>query len=108
MILFSAIITFQNNVKHESGLQRFFTCMVAIMPSFMLGCCIYRSYQIQGNYQDELDGVDLEEVAAANSMPFMIKNTQNQDHEYSTDGVDSEELSCEISIVDNDNDKVLL
>jgi hypothetical protein len=66
MYLVVAHITFQNIIKHESVLQGLFTCMVAIMPSFMLGYCIYHCCKDHGNTQDELEGVDLEEVAAAN------------------------------------------
>ena len=101
-LLFSVFMIWLYNVKHESVLQGLFTCMVAILPSFMLGCCIYCCRKDHGNTQDELDGVDLEEVAAANSLPYMINSTENYDLEYTSGEVDSDVLQCEITTMDHD------
>ena len=99
--LYMALTIIQEDVTNASGLQCLFTAMVAIMPSFMLGCCIYCCNEDHGNTQDELDGVDLEEVAAANSLPYMINNIQNHDLECTSGEVDNDELQCEITTTDH-------
>ena len=100
-LLYTTFMTLLYNIKHESVLQGLFTCMVAIMPSFILGGCIYDCHEEHGNVQDELVGVDLEEVAAANSLPYMINNIQNHDLECTSGEVDNDELQCEITTTDH-------
>ena len=102
LLLNNVFMIWLYNVKLESVLQGLFTCMVAIMPSFILGCCIYHCHEEHENVQDELEGVDLEEVAAANSLPYMINNIQNHDLEYTSGEVENDELQCEITTTDHD------
>ena len=102
LMLYVAFDVVQYNINSESDLQFFFTCMVVIIPPIMLGCCIYCCCSGQGNTQDELAGVDLEEVVAANTMPYMINNTQDYNLECPSGAVDYDEFSCEITTICDD------